>query len=432
MILTIILTSILTLSVSFAIFSLALARQKKLSWEVKGKFQQIEKELESTKQEKSFDQEKFQSKIDELQNQIQNFEIQNELLKQEKDQLETEKNEWSKDKEAMLYKLSEEIIKKSHEQQLKMSEAQKEAVKKVTEDLFKNFQNVTSKVASLNDQMQESAKTINLTKQALLSPSGAGRSAEITLENVLKNSGLKEKSAMNSVGDYILQSHFSGENINSSRRPDAILFFTNDQIVVIDSKSSSHFLELEQVRKRKDKEQEKLILSKIKETFRKHLESLTKKDYSKFLYEDLLNKNFSDHKIMIVMFLQTEKILETIREIDPHFEEKAMEKGIIVASPIGLINFLSQARIVLDRIKQEKNIEFLKIEVQKLLDNVTTIFKESGDLGKSLNRSLNVHNKMVKTLNKSVYSSMKKISDLGIEGKKSNHLTLVEEYSNDN
>lgn len=432
MILTIILTSILTLSVSFSAFSFILAKQKKISWEIKGKFEQIEKELEITKKEKNFNQDKFEAKIIELQNQIQNFEVQNQLLRQEKDYLEIEKNEWSKDKETMLYKLSEEIIKKSHEQQIKMSEAQKEAVKKITEDLFKNFENVTSKVSSLNDQMQESAKSINLTKQALLSPSGAGRSAEITLENILKNSGLKEKANTKSAGDYILQSHFSGENIGSSRRPDAILFFTNDQIVVIDSKSSSHFLDLEQARKDIDKEQEKNILHKIKETFRKHLESLTKKDYSKFLYEDLLNKNFSDHKIMIVMFLQTEKILETIREVDPNFEEKAMEKGIIVASPIGLINFLSQARMVLDRIKQEKNIEFLKIEVQKLLDNITTIFKESGDLGKSLNRSLNVHNKMVRTLNKSVFSSMKKISDLGIEGKKSNELNLIEEFSNDN
>ncbi len=374
---------------------------------------------------------KAEEKINFLQQKNLDFEKQNELIKQEQNFLEKQKQDWTKDKETMLFQLSNELMKKNNEQQNQISLQQQESIKKVTENLFKNFENVTAKMVSLNDEVKKSSETINLTRQALLTPGAAGRTAEITLENILKNSGLKEKADLNAVGDYVLQSHFSGLSNASeqeSKRPDAILFFPNDQISIIDSKSSPHFLDLEVARQAGDLEQEKIILAKIKDAFRKHLESLKRKDYAKFLFEELRSKNASDYRIMIIMFLQTEKMMEIVRETDANFEQRALEAGVVVASPIGLINFLSQARVVIDRVKQEKNIEDLKIEVRKLLDNVAMIFKESKELGKALNKASGMHSKMTKSLNRGVYSAMKNIAELGIEGKKSAEVKLLEEY----
>ena len=377
------------------------------------------------------EKEKSEEKTNFLQQKNVHLETQNQFLKSEQQQVERQREEWNKDKETILLQLSENLIKKNNEQQNQISVNQQENIKKITETLFKNFENVTAKVVSLGDDVKKSADIINLTKQALLSPGAAGRTAEITLENILKSSGLKEKADFNSYGDYILQSHFSGVNNESeqeSKRPDAILFFPGDQIAIIDSKSSPHFYDLEVARQSGDFEQEKIILAKIKDAFRKHLESLKKKDYSKFLFEELRSKNASDYKILVVMFLQTEKMLDIVRSLDSDFEQKALEAGVILASPIGMINFLSQARIVIDRIKQEKNIEDLKIEVRRLLDNVTMIFRDSRELGKSLNKALGLHSKMVKGLNRGVYSAMKNIAELGIEGKKSGEVKLLEEY----
>ena len=377
------------------------------------------------------EKEKSEEKTNFLQQKNVHLETQNQLLKLEQEQIEKQREDWNKDKETILLQLSENLIKKNNEQQNQISVNQQENIKKITETLFKNFENVTAKVVSLGDDVKKSADIINLTKQALLSPGAAGRTAEITLENILKSSGLKEKADFNSYGDYILQSHFSGVNNESeqeSKRPDAILFFPGDQIAIIDSKSSPHFYDLEVARQSGDFEQEKIILAKIKDAFRKHLESLKKKDYSKFLFEELRSKNASDYKILVVMFLQTEKMLDIVRSLDSDFEQRALEAGVILASPIGMINFLSQARIVIDRIKQEKNIEDLKIEVRRLLDNVTMIFRDSRELGKSLNKALGLHSKMVKGLNRGVYSAMKNIAELGIEGKKSGEVKLLEEY----
>jgi len=393
----------------------------------KSQAERAQNEVDFLREEK----EKSEEKTNFLQQKNVHLETQNQLLKSEQEQIERQREEWNKDKETILLQLSENLIKKNNEQQNQISVNQQENIKKITETLFKNFENVTAKVVSLGDDVKKSADIINLTKQALLSPGAAGRTAEITLENILKSSGLKEKADFNSYGDYILQSHFSvvnNESEQESKRPDAILFFPGDQIAIIDSKSSPHFYDLEVARQSGDFEQEKIILAKIKDAFRKHLESLKKKDYSKFLFEELRSKNASDYKILVVMFLQTEKMLDIVRSLDSDFEQRALEGGVILASPIGMINFLSQARIVIDRIKQEKNIEDLKIEVRRLLDNVTMIFRDSRELGKSLNKALGLHSKMVKGLNRGVYSAMKNIAELGIEGKKSGEVKLLEEY----
>jgi DNA recombination protein RmuC len=397
-------------------------------------FAKVKMQFERAKNEADFlrdEQKKAQEKIEILQQKNLDFEKQNDALKQEQQSFEKARQDWNKDKETILFQLSNELLKKNSEQQNQISLNQQESLKKITENLFKNFENVTAKMVSLSDDVKKSSEAINLTNQALLSPGAAGRTAEITLENILKNSGLKEKADLNSAGDYVLQSHFSGisSDLNQeAKRPDVILFCPNDQIIIIDSKSSPHFLDLENARKNSDAAQEKIILAKIKEAFRKHLESLKRKDYAKFLLEELRSKNAADYKIMIVMFLQTEKMLEILRQIDGDFEQKAFENGVIIASPIGLINFLSQARFVIDRVKQEKNVEDLKIEIRKLLDNVATIFKDSKELGKSINKALQTHNKMTKNLNRGVYSAIKNIAELGIEGKKFDEVKLLEEY----
>lgn len=393
----------------------------------KGKYEHAENEINFLREEKN----KILQESENLRRQILEFEKKNELLNQAVINLKNEQEQWHKSKEIILAQLSEELIKKNNEQQNQFSVFQQENVKKITEDLFKNFENISAKVMALNDEVKKSGEESSLIKNALLNPKSSGQFAEITLENILKNSGLKEKENLNSFGDYLLQSHFSGMSENQNyegKRPDALLFFPNDQIVIIDSKSSPHFLELEIARQNSDKIAEKIILDKIKDSFKRHLESLCKKDYTKFLFEEMHNKNQSDCKILIVMFLQSESMLETIRQADATFEQKALERGIILATPIGLINFVSQARFVIDRIKQDKNIDNLKIAVRKLLDNMALLFKESKEVGRFLNKAINSHNKVVRNLNRGVYSSIKNISDLGIESSKSADLKMLEEY----
>lgn len=381
-----------------------------------GELRRAENEINFLRSEKEKNENKYLEKIDLLQQKVLNFEKQNELLNQEREILNEEKRTWQKDKEIALLKLSEELMRKNNEQQNIFSE-----------NLFKNFETVTSKLHALDIEVKKSADEVNKTKSALLSPGGAGRTSEITLENILKSSNLLEKESLNSVGDYVLQSHFGSNLSAESKRPDAIIFLPDNQIVVVDSKSSPHFLELAEA---KNSEEEKEILVKIKTKFRRHLDDLKRKDYINFLYEELRSKNQADFKIFLVMFLQTEQMFEVIKKADPEFEQRAFEAGVVVATPISLIHLLSSVKFVIDRVKQEKNIEVLKIEMRKLLDSLVATIKESSDLGKSINKALIGYNKLSKNLNRMTALS-KNISELGIEGKKSAEFKLLEEFDID-
>ena len=158
-----------------------------------------------------FQNQKFSQEISELINEKQNLtsknlerlnknfdlEKENILAKQEKEIFARQAQEWKSDKETILLELSEKLLRKNQEQQNQISQNQQENIKKITENLFKNFEDVTAKMVSLNDEVKESSKVANLTKQALLNPGSAGRTAEITLENILKVRVLKKKKISN-------------------------------------------------------------------------------------------------------------------------------------------------------------------------------------------------------------------------------------------
>ena len=409
-----------------SIFFYFLAQEKQKHGVIRGKYEAGEREINFLRSEKKEFENRSENKVHNLQEKLNFFQKESEILKNQQRQFEKEKEEFSKDKVAILSKLSEDLMKKNNQQQNEISKNQQENIEKITENLFKNFESVTNKLSSLDDEVKKSADIISSTKSALLSPGGAGRTSEITLENILKNSNLLEKETLNSHGDYILQSHFGSIASAEAKRPDALLFLPNDQIIIIDSKSSSHFIDLEDAKKDKDSDKVKELSAKLKESFRRHLEDLKKKDYSKFLFEELSSKKRSDYKIFSVMFLQTEQMLETIKEVDKNFEQRAFEAGIIIATPVVLIHLLSNAKFIIDRLKQEKNVEKLKIEIGKLLDNLVKIVKESEDLGKSIKKSSTSYNKLTKNLNRAT-SLSQKITELGIEGKKSGEVKLLEE-----
>lgn len=361
--------------------------------------------------------------VEVLNEKVAEYNKRNELLKQQQENLQKEKQEWAIQKETMLHKLSEELIRKNNEEQHKFGQNNQENIKKITEELFKNFENVVNKVSSLNDDMKKTADEVSLTKNALLNPSGAGRTSEITLENILRSSGLREKTSNESGGDFILQSHFAGQD-RSGKRPDAVVFLPNNHILIIDSKSSSHFLDLQKNIDDKNQILEREISAKIKDAMRKHVEDLKKKDYAKSKLEELgLADIIHSGQIPIittVMFLQTEKMLDTLSRLDSDIEQKALDAGINILSPIGLINLLNQAKFTIDRARQDKNILQLKIEIKKVIESIYTLFERSSEIGEAIGKSFKSYNKFVGTFNNRFLPRINNMSKLGVEVERKN------------
>jgi DNA recombination protein RmuC len=392
-----------------------------------GRFEQSEIILQDLRQENKI----LRQKIIDLKDNLSDIETQKRLLLQKADNLEEEKDNWHQEKEKLLFQLSEELIRKNKEDQEQFSKNQKEEIKKVTEDLFQNFENITNKVSSLNDDVKKSNEDINLTKNALLNPGGAGLTSEITLENILKSSGLQEKKSIDATGDYILQSHFSDID-NNSKRPDALIFLPNNHILIIDSKSSSHFLELQKAKNINNKDQIKEIENKLKERMNNHLSDLKKRSYAKSKLEDLdLNNIFKGQEsptISTAMFLQSEKMLDIIRDISPNFEKRTLDEKIWLVGPIGLVNLLNQSKFIINHKKQEKNIDNLRIEVKKMIESVGIILTKSQDVGKNLHRSMKSFNEFATSFNGNFLKKISNMNELGIEFDKKHFKTMIEKY----
>ncbi len=390
----------------------------------KGRFEQAQITISDLKF-----QNQTQKQEQELQNQkINNFEKQNELLIQSQNLLEQEKQEWAINKEKILYQLSEELIRKNNEEQTKFGKHNQESIDKITQNLYKNFEGVLNKVSSLDDDVKKSSQDINLTKNALLNPSGAGKTAEITLENILKASGLKEKASIKDNGDYILQSHFfSSENI--AKKPDALVFLPGNQIVIIDSKSSSFFLDLQQAKEDGKLDLQELAQAKLKETMRKHLEDLKKRDYAKAKEFDDLKQNNQNNIFTTIMFLQTEKMLEIVNEIDSNFMQKALDLGIWVLTPIGVYNLLTQGKFTINRIKQQENIEELRVEVKKLIEAIATMYGKAADIGKATSKAVKSYNEFASSFNQRFLVRVNNLNKLGIESDKKTIGNKLEKYT---
>ena len=118
-------------------------------------------------------------------------------------------------------------MKKNNLQQDDFSKKQQEVIKETVSGLNEKFTNILNKVGSLDDDVKKTFQDINFTKNALLTPGGAGAIAEITLENILNASGLKEKKTANDIGDFVMQSHFFGED-KTGKRPDAMVFLPKE------------------------------------------------------------------------------------------------------------------------------------------------------------------------------------------------------------
>ncbi len=312
-------------------------------------------------------------------------------------------------------KLSEELISK-HKQETENSEKK---LNSSTQQLQDQFEKIVKLVSVLDSDMKVSKETISHVQQSLLSPSGAGNLAEITLENILKASGLE------SGRDFIMQYSFSNKAENKRLRPDAIIFLPANNLMVIDSKASKYFTEIVGVMEQEKKDD---INGKLKITMRNHLRSLSTKDYQDSLRDFLEDKKINH--ISSIMFLPSEAAVEKLSQIDKNFLHDAWEKDIFPVGPSGLINILTHTKFQLAVTRQNENHMLIVEEVRKLLGALNTLYGHAKKLGNSLYNASNHYDKFAASFNATLLPKAKNLENLGVHLQKNKSLpSSIERFS---
>ena len=297
-----------------------------------------------------------------------------------------------------------EIHKTETEGSRKLSE---ENIKATSEKFNTEFERVVNMVGSLKRGIEKSQDTVDLIKNSLLSPSGAGKLAEITLENILKASGLKNGL------DFSMQYNLNAEN-NNKLRPDAVIFLPSDNIMIIDAKASKFLID------------ESENIEKLIKTMNLHLKSLASKDYAQGMkLAANLATRVNCANVITLMFLPSEHAIEKIVEADGDFLNRAWNLNIFPVGPAGLMNMLSFAKFqIAENLMLHNNLEIIE-EVKKLINSVSSLAEHSTKLGSNISSLVSNYDKFAASFNRNFLSKAKNISNLGVESdldKKQIHL----------
>ena len=299
--------------------------------------------------------------------------------------------------------LSSKLISDHRRENEEVRKNSLEKFHEVTQNYQLQFDEVLKSVASLNSQVRESKEIVDVVKQALLSPGGAGNLAEITLENILKSSGLVEGK------DFKLQ--YSIEVGEVKQRPDAIIFLPSDNIFIVDSKSSKFFHEAEF-----GKSDE--INAKLLASMKIHLKQLASKEYQKNVIGHLKNTSNRNIKhVSTIMFLPSEAVISKLQALDYEFLERAWQLNIFPAGPAGLVNILSHAKYMISEEMQVKNHQIIVEEVANLLSSFSVIYDYARKVGSSLQSATINFDKFAGSFNRNILGKGKKLANLGVTSK---------------
>ena len=364
----------------------------------------IDLENKNLKAEKQIIEEKFHKTQQEL-------ELKSQAMKESEKRMhdwETSRQEAIKEAKAAIFetasKLSNQLLEK-HKSETKEAEAR---VSNTTKQLQEQFEGIIKNVAVLNNEIKSSKDTVEHVKNSLLSPAGAGFLSEITLENILKSSGLEPNR------DFIMQYSFSQAASSARLRPDAIVFLPGNNLLIIDSKASKYFIELAD--KNKSQEEEKKLAAQLKNTMNAHLKDLSSKDYKEFLLEHFKDKKLNH--ISNIMFLPTEAAVEKLSQLNKNFIQKAWEKDIFPVGPTGLINILNYAKFQIAAVRQSENQRLILDEMRKLLTSLVTLYDHAKKVGQNIYSACNNFDKFAASFNSNLLPKAKQLEKLGINVQK--------------
>jgi DNA recombination protein RmuC len=360
----------------------------------------LENKLDLAKQNEVLQQEKILhiQKIEQLSGKI---DYQNQLI------TETEKarhESYSSAKNALFdlgNDLSKQLIEIHKKETKETRELSEKNIATSTNKFNSEFERLINMVGGLSRDIEQSKGTVDIIKQSLLSPSGAGLLAEITLENILKSSGLRANL------DFIIQYSITTSE-NFKLRPDAVIFLPSGNLMVIDAKASKFLV---------DSELDKGSLSK---TMNNHLKNLKSKDYAENILASLQDKKEDFANIVTLMFVPTEQAIEKIIAADNNFLQKAWENNIFPVGPSGVMNMLSFAKFQISDYRRSENHKLIIEEVRKLLTSISSLADYSQKLGNNLQHIVSNYDKFAASFNRNFLSRAKNIQKLGIDiGKKS-------------
>lgn len=262
----------------------------------------------------------------------------------------------------------------------------KERLKELQELVRTSRDKSEENTASVKEQirhMMERTKEIGdeatrLTKALTHNTQFQGSMGEQVLGNILDSAGLRkgrdyeeQVTIKTDTGD-VLRNEDTGQKM----RPDVILHFPDKKDAIIDSKVS--LTAYERYVNATDEAEKTIYLKQHIESFRKHVDELSAKNYNKYLQKPHTTIDF------VIMFVPFEGAFQTAMQNDPQLWTEALKKNVCIAGELNLTVILRMIRMSWTQFDQTQNQEKVFKNAEILIKRVGLFCKRFSDLGKSL------------------------------------------------
>jgi len=196
---------------------------------------------------------------------------------------------------------------------------------------------------------------------------------------------------------------FDEQTSTESGRPDMIVYLPNGGILPIDSKVplKSYLAAMEET----DDQLRKAHLAKHAKDMRERVKELARKQYW---------DQFDETPDFVVMFIPNEACLGTAFENDPDLLEYAIDKKVLISSPVNLIALLRAVAYGWQQHQITKNALKIAREGQELYNRLERFIDHLTDVGKYLKRSVEGYNRALGSLDKRLIPAVRRFQEMGL------------------
>ena len=249
----------------------------------------------------------------------------------------------------------------------------------------------------LREQLRYLERETSLLSSALRAPNARGRWGEITLRRVAELAGMVKHC------DFLEQS--TGEANGVRLRPDMIVRLPGGRTLVVDAKAPlAGYLEAigaagEAARRE--------ALERYAQQVSRQVDHLAAKQYW---------QQFDSAPELVVLFLPGDHFLAAALEVSPALLENALERGVLVATPITLISVLRASALGWRQQQLAENAAEIRKLAADLYGRMQAFLTHHAETGRELQRVTEAYNRSVGSLESRLLPSLRRIRELGAGG----------------
>jgi len=260
----------------------------------------------------------------------------------------------------------------------------------------------------LEKQMDSLARETVVLSNALRAPHSRGRWGELTLRRVAELAGMVK------FCDFDEQTSSSAGG--SRQRPDMIVHLPEGRTIVVDAKAPLNaYLDGSSA---KDDAARKLSMSLHAQQVGRHIDTLAGKQYW---------AQFQTAPDLVVLFLPGDHFLSAALEANPELLESALERRVLLATPLTLISILKGVGHGWKQQQVAENAEQIRRLAHEFYDRLGVYVAHYADAGAQLNKAVESYNKSVASWETRLTPTLRRIRELGVgaETRTPEQLTVI-------